>query len=69
MFREVTIRDWFADLKSDSPAPGGGGVAAMSGANGIALIMMVIPLARRNMQNTRQAASRQLRNARLFFRE
>lgn len=41
MFREVTIGDWFADLKSDSPAPGGGGVAAMSGANGIALIMMV----------------------------
>lgn len=41
MFRNVTINDWLNDLKSDSPAPGGGGVAALSGANGIALIMMV----------------------------
>lgn len=41
MFRNVSLGEWFADLKSDSPAPGGGGVAAMSGANGIALIMMV----------------------------
>lgn len=41
MFRQVTLEKWFDDLKSDLPAPGGGGVAAMSGANGIALIMMV----------------------------
>lgn len=41
MFRNVTINDWLNDLKSDSPAPGGGGVAALSGANGIALLMMV----------------------------
>lgn len=41
MFREMTIKNWFEELKSDLPAPGGGGVAAMSGANGIALIMMV----------------------------
>ena len=37
----MTIKNWFEELKSDLPAPGGGGVAAMSGANGIALIMMV----------------------------
>lgn len=41
MFRQVTLEKWFNDLKSDLPTPGGGGVAAMSGANGIALIMMV----------------------------
>ncbi|MBQ4469093.1 MAG: cyclodeaminase/cyclohydrolase family protein [Synergistaceae bacterium] len=39
-----TIDDFLADLASDSPAPGGGSAAALSGALGAALVSMVANL-------------------------
>lgn len=38
---DKTIKEFLNALKSDSPTPGGGGVASLNSANGIALIMMV----------------------------
>lgn len=40
----VTINDFLADLASDSPAPGGGSAAALSGAMAAALVSMVANL-------------------------
>lgn len=40
----MTIRDFLCELASDSPAPGGGSVAALSGALGAALAIMVTRL-------------------------
>lgn len=41
---DKTIRDFLSELKSESPTPGGGGVAALNSANGVALVMMVANL-------------------------
>ncbi|MBQ7733923.1 MAG: cyclodeaminase/cyclohydrolase family protein [Synergistaceae bacterium] len=43
---ERTIDDFLADLASDSPAPGGGAAAALSGAMAAALVSMVANLTR-----------------------
>jgi glutamate formiminotransferase/formiminotetrahydrofolate cyclodeaminase len=40
-FEEQTINDFLDELSSDSPAPGGGSVAALCGALGAALVSMV----------------------------
>ncbi len=40
----MTIRDFVCEVASDSPAPGGGSVAALSGALGAALALMVTRL-------------------------
>lgn len=44
MIKDQTIREFLDDLKSEAPAPGGGAVAALTGAQGVALIMMVANL-------------------------
>lgn len=44
MLMDLTVRDFVQELASDSPAPGGGSVAALSGALGAALISMVCRL-------------------------
>lgn len=41
MLIDMTIKDFLAELKSASPAPGGGSAAAMAGAVGAALAAMV----------------------------
>lgn len=41
MLTDKSIRDFINELKSSAPTPGGGGVAALVAANGVALIMMV----------------------------
>ena len=38
---DLTVRDFLSDLGSDSPAPGGGTVAALCGALGASLVAMV----------------------------
>lgn len=38
---DLTVSNFLSELASKSPAPGGGSVAAMSGANGAALVTMV----------------------------
>ena len=38
---DMTVRDFLSDLGSDSPAPGGGSVAALCGALGASLVAMV----------------------------
>lgn len=44
MLVEKKITEFLQELKSDSPTPGGGGVASLVAANGVALIMMVANL-------------------------
>lgn len=44
MVRNKTIGSFIDELKSDAPTPGGGGVASLSAAQGVALIMMVANL-------------------------
>jgi formiminotetrahydrofolate cyclodeaminase len=41
---DMTVKDYLDLLKSDSPAPGGGSVSALSGAQGLALMLMVADL-------------------------
>lgn len=41
---DLTIKDYLSVLKTDAPAPGGGSVSALSGAQGMALIIMVADL-------------------------
>ncbi len=41
---DLTIKDYLTVLKTDAPAPGGGSVSALSGAQGIALVIMVAEL-------------------------
>lgn len=41
---EFTVKEFLAQLSSDSPAPGGGSVAALSGALGAGLVSMVAKL-------------------------
>lgn len=41
MLMEKKLNDFLAELKSDSPAPGGGSAAALAGAIGAALAIMV----------------------------
>ena len=41
MLVDMTINEFLAEIKSDSPAPGGGSVAALAGAVGAALTTMV----------------------------
>ena len=44
MTENQKIIDFLNELKSAAPAPGGGAVAALTGAQGAALIMMVANL-------------------------
>ena len=44
---EMTIEQFLRELASDSPAPGGGSVAALGGALGAALVSMVARLTRK----------------------
>ncbi len=44
MIKDQKIIDFLNDLKSEAPAPGGGAVAALTGAQGAALVMMVANL-------------------------
>jgi len=44
MLVEKTVQDFIVELASDSPAPGGGSVAALGGALGAALVAMVCRL-------------------------
>lgn len=41
MLINMSLEEYINDLSSDSPAPGGGAAAALTGAQGIALTMMV----------------------------
>lgn len=41
MLVDMTLKAYVDDLSSDSPAPGGGAAAALTGAQGAALVMMV----------------------------
>lgn len=41
---DLTVEDYLKDLMSNSPAPGGGSVSALSGAQGAALVKMVADL-------------------------
>lgn len=41
---EMSVREYLNELKSNSPAPGGGSVSALASAQGIALMMMVCDL-------------------------
>lgn len=41
---DLTVKEYLNKVKSDSPAPGGGSVSAMSGAQSAALIIMVCDL-------------------------
>lgn len=41
---DMKVKEFLDILKSDIPAPGGGSVSALSGAEGVALIMMVADL-------------------------
>ena len=41
---EMNLRDYLDVLKSEAPAPGGGSVSALSGAQGAALVSMVCEL-------------------------
>ena len=42
--KEMRINDYLDILKTDAPAPGGGGVAGLTAAQGIALTLMVLEL-------------------------
>lgn len=44
MLIDKSITEFLNELKSDAPTPGGGGVAALTAANGVALIMMTANL-------------------------
>lgn len=44
MIKDQKIIDFLNDLKSEAPAPGGGAVATLTGAQGAALVMMVANL-------------------------
>ncbi|WP_315122066.1 cyclodeaminase/cyclohydrolase family protein [uncultured Clostridium sp.] len=44
MLKELTVKDFIYETASDSPAPGGGSVAALSAASAAALIEMVANL-------------------------
>lgn len=41
---DMKVKDYLDLLKSDAPAPGGGSVSALSGAQGLALMLMVADL-------------------------
>ena len=41
---DMKVKDYLELLKSDAPAPGGGSVSALSGAQGLALMLMVADL-------------------------
>ena len=41
---DMTVKDYLDLLKSDAPAPGGGSVSALTGAQGLALMLMVADL-------------------------
>jgi len=41
---ERTLTDYLEELRSESPAPGGGSVSALAGAQGMSLLMMVCGL-------------------------
>ena len=41
---DMTVRDYLDLLKSDAPAPGGGSVSALTGAQGLGLMLMVADL-------------------------
>jgi formiminotetrahydrofolate cyclodeaminase len=43
-FAKMTLEDFFAELGSNSPAPGGGTASAVAGAMGLALVEMVARL-------------------------
>ena len=42
--KDMTLENYMDILKSDSPAPGGGAVSALTGAQGAALVSMVCEL-------------------------
>lgn len=44
MLKDLTVRDFIYETSSDSPAPGGGSIAALSAASSAALIEMVANL-------------------------
>ena len=41
---DMQVKDYLEVLKSDAPAPGGGSVSALAGAQGVGLFMMVADL-------------------------
>ena len=41
---DMQVKEYLDVLKSDAPAPGGGSVSALAGAQGAALFMMVADL-------------------------
>nr|WP_202931098.1 cyclodeaminase/cyclohydrolase family protein [Aminipila terrae] len=41
---EMKVNEYLDILKSDAPAPGGGSVSALAGAQGVGLVMMVCDL-------------------------
>lgn len=51
----LTVEDFIRELSSDSPAPGGGSVAALAGALGAALVRMVTLLSKKQEIEGREA--------------
>lgn len=51
---DMSIKEYLDILKTDAPAPGGGGVSGLTAAQGISLTLMVIELTlgKKNMKNT-----------------
>ena len=62
MLMEMTVREFIAELASNSPAPGGGSVAALSGSLAAALVCMVAQLTVNNagMEEQRQMQMQQV---------
>lgn len=48
MIKEQTVKAFLADVAGDAPTPGGGSVAAITGAMAAALVEMVVSLTKKN---------------------
>ena len=66
MLIEKTLRDYLKEVRSDSPAPGGGSVAAYSSALGASLTNMVMALTESKKSLRRTTRVRAKHNERLL---
>ncbi len=54
MLTELPVKDFIAKLSSDAPTPGGGSVAALSGAMSAALLSMVLQISLKKKDNAEE---------------
>lgn len=54
MLTEIPVKDFVAKLASDTPTPGGGAVAALSGAMSAALLSMVLQISLRKKKDAEE---------------